>query len=249
MKILFATFDGPEGFLSRLDMEGAGSGHAGRLKVATKARYKAREPVVLEIGFPGLPNRVLLRATFAEEASQSEAIFELVPGEDHKRDFLVAVASGRAQAKSLARKHRRFPMRLPARFVVEGQDVPLRGDAETEDVGPNGVFLKTPRSLPEGARVTVVLDPLDGSAELELSGRVVYTRLGKESGGDQGPGIGVQFDKPTTDDRKRLRRLIRDVKVQGRLVAWEDEAAKRAPKGDKADKADKGRSGKGEVRK
>jgi hypothetical protein len=226
MKILFATYDSAEGFLSRLDMEGAGASHAGHLRVPTKARYKEREAVVLEIGFPGLPNRVLVRATFSKEASKADADFEIVPGEEHKRDFLVAVASGRAQAKSLARKHRRFPMRLPARFVVEGQAVPLRGDAETEDVGPNGVFLKTPRSLPEGARVTVVLDPLDGSAELELHGRVVYTRANKDEGE---PGVGVQFDKPTTDDRKRLRRLIRDVKVQGRLVQWEDEAAKRAP--------------------
>lgn len=218
MKILFATFDSAEAFLARLDVDGAGKQHAGRVRVATKARYPAGEKLLLEIGFPGLPNRVLVRcsACEAKEGKKADPEFQILTGEEHKRDFLVAVASGRASASSLSRKHRRFPMRLPARFVVEGQGqaVPLRGDAETEDVGPSGVFLKTPRSLPEGARVTIVLDPLDGSAELELSGRVVYTR--KEDGGE--PGVGVQFDKPSTDDRKRLRRLIRDVKVQGRLA-------------------------------
>jgi Tfp pilus assembly protein PilZ len=220
-------------------MDGIGDGHAGRLRVATKARYKSRQAVVLEIGFPGLPNRVLLRATAAGEATAADALFEIVPGEEHKRDFLVAVASGKAQASALHRRHRRFPMRLPARFVVDGgQGVPLRGDAETEDVGPSGVFLKTPRSLPEGARVTVVLDPLDGSAELELTGRVVYTR---KPGSDEGsePGVGVQFDKPTTDDRKRLRRMIRDVKVQGRMVQWEDEAASRKASAQKKGEARK----------
>jgi uncharacterized protein (TIGR02266 family) len=222
MKILFATFDSAEGFLARLDMEGAGASTAGKLRVATKARYEARQAVVLEIAFPGLPNRVLIRATFGKALSDTEAEFELIPGEEHKRDFLVAVASGRAQASSLLRKNRRFPMRLPARFVVEGNEMPLRGDAETEDVGQGGVFLKTPRSLPEGARVTIILDPMDGSAEMEFSGRVVYTR--KEDGGD--PGVGVQFDKLSSDDRKRLRRMIRDVKVQGRMVQWEDEARK-----------------------
>ncbi len=216
MKILFATFDSPDGFLSRLKLDGLAAGSAGRLCVATKARFEPREAVVLEIGFPSLPNRVLMRAVFAG-ATASDADFDIAPGEDHKRDFLVAVASGRAQAKALARKHRRFPMRLPARFVVNGQDMPLRGDAETDELSAKGLFLKTSRSLPEGARVTVVLDPCDGSAEMEFSGRVVYTRKEVDEAG-----VGVQFDKLTTDDRKRLRRLIRDVKVSGRFVQWED---------------------------
>ena len=218
MKILFATFDSPDQFLSRLQLDQAGSESGGRVRVTTKARFEAREPVVLEIGFPGLPNRVLMRATFAG-ANGHDADFEIVPSEDHKRDFLVAVASGRAQAKAQSRKHRRFPMRLPARFVVDGEDVPLRGDATTDEINAKGLFLKTPRTLPEGARVTVVLDPLDGSAEMEFSGRVIYTR--KEPHEEE-CGVGVQFDKLTSDDRKRLRRIIRDVKVSGRMVNWED---------------------------
>jgi uncharacterized protein (TIGR02266 family) len=216
MKILFATFDSADQFLARLELDGQEASSAGRVRVSTKARFDAREAVVLEIGFPGLPNRVLMRATFAG-ASTADAAFEIVPGEEHKRDFLVAVASGRAQAKSLARKHRRFPMRLPARFVVDGQDVPLRGDATTDEISAKGLFLKTSRSLPEGARVTVVLDPCDGSAEMEFSGRVIYTR--KDEGDT---GVGVQFDKLSSDDRKRLRRLIRDVKVSGRFVQLEE---------------------------
>jgi Tfp pilus assembly protein PilZ len=218
MKILFATFDSPDQFLSRLQLDPAGGESGGRVRVTTKARFEAREPVVLEIGFPGLPNRVLIRATFAG-ASGADADFEIVPSEDHKRDFLVAVASGRAQAKAQKRKHRRFPMRLPARFVVDGENVPLRGDATTDEINAKGLFLKTARTLPEGARVTVVLDPLDGSAEMEFSGRVIYTR--KESHEDE-CGVGVQFDKLTSDDRKRLRRIIRDVKVSGKMLNWED---------------------------
>lgn len=218
MKILFATFDSADQFLARLDLQGAGATSAGKMKVTTKARFEAGEPVVLEIGFPGLPNRVLMRATFVG-ATASEAEFEVLASEDHKRDFLVAVASGRAQAKAQKRLHRRFPMRLPARFVVDGQDVPLRGDATTDELNAKGLFLKTARSLPEGARVTVVLDPCDGSAEMEFSGRVIYTR--KEKDEDEG-GVGVQFDKLTTDDRKRLRRMIRDVKVSGRMMHFDE---------------------------
>jgi Tfp pilus assembly protein PilZ len=208
MKILFSTFDSPEDFLSRLSESGGG---AGRLSVPTKARYKKAEAVILEIGFPGLPNRVLVRAAATGEHDEAgNEHFGLAKGEEHKRDFLVAVASGRGKAKTLSRKHRRFPMRLPARFVVDGEEMPLRGDAETDEVSARGVFLKTQRSLPEGAHVTVVLDPCDGSTEMELTGKVVYTR--KDEGD---PGVGVQFDKMTSNDKKRLRQIIRGVKLSG----------------------------------
>jgi Tfp pilus assembly protein PilZ len=233
MNILYATFESVEDFVVRLDL-GEDSG-VGRLKVATRARYGLGEPVVLEIGFPGLPNRVLIRATACVSHGEADALFELAPGEDAKRDFLLSFAQGH-EAAAWKRKNRRFPIRLPARFVVsrdpseelvtevevgyrdaEGDAIPLRGDAQTEDVCQGGVLLKTTRSLPDGARVTVVLDPCDGTAEMEFSGRVVYTRRG-----DVDNGIGVQFDKLNNDEMKRLRRMIRDVKLSGKVVEWED---------------------------
>ena len=219
MKILFAAFNSAEEFLSRLDV--GQSSAAGLLTVSTKAKFKRGERVILEIGYPGLPNRVLIRANAREDDPElaigdESTCFELTQGEEHKRDFLVAVAAGRAQA-SWQRKHRRFPVRLPARFIADGEDVPLRGDAETEDVGQGGVFLKTSRSLPDGTRLSVVLDPCDGSAEMEFQGRVVYAR-----GEDGNTGIGIQFDKLTADDMKRLRRMIRDVKLRGKVNEWED---------------------------
>jgi Tfp pilus assembly protein PilZ len=211
MKILFATFKNPKDFLARLDIDGGGG--AGTLRVATKAKYDPDEEIILEIGFPGLPNRILTRAVHAGPGgSADEILCRFADGEDDKRDFLVAVAAGRATA-SWKRRHRRFPMRLPARFVVEGEesdDVPLRGDAEVEDMGSGGVSLKTSRSLPDGARVTIVLDPLDGSAEIEFAGRVVWRR-----NDDAVSGVGIQFDSLGGDDMKRLRRMIRDVKLRG----------------------------------
>lgn len=209
MKILFATFTSREDFLSRLTVDGDG---AGQLRVATKAVYEPNDEVILEIGFPGLPNRILTRAVAVGSAGTGEFTFRIADGEDDKRDFLVAVAAGRAKA-SWKRKHRRFPMRLPARFVVEGDgdgDVPLRGDAEVEDVGSGGVSLKTSRSLPDGARVTIVLDPLDGSPEIEFEGKVVWGRRD-----DSVSGVGIRFDRLDGEGMKRLRRMIRDVKLRG----------------------------------
>ena len=143
MKILFATFSSPKDFLDRLDVSDSG---VATLRVDTKARYDAGENVILEIGYPGLPNRILTR-TVAVDGKGDGQLFQFDDGEEHKRDFLIAVAAGRATA-SWKRRHRRVPMRMPARVVVEGQEVPLRGDAETEDMGSGGLSLKTPKGIP-----------------------------------------------------------------------------------------------------
>jgi Tfp pilus assembly protein PilZ len=222
MRILYATFSTPDEFLGRLALDG----DAASLRIATKARFEPGEELILEIGFPGLPNRILLRAEAiapgpdmpragkepGKDKDGEEVAFKLASGEEDKRDFLVAVAAGRATA-SWKRRHRRFPMRLPARFVVERDDAPLRGDAEIEDLGSGGVSLKTSRTLPDGAKVTVVLDPLDGSPEIEFSGRVVWNRQD-----DSVSGVGIQFDTLGGDDMKRLRRIIRDVKLSGKTI-------------------------------
>ena len=212
MKILFATFKSPKDFLSRLRLGKDDDG--GVLTVETKARYDDGEEIILEIGYPGLPNRILSRAVAVtpKKPADGEQMFRFVPGEEKKRDFVIAVASGRATA-SWKRRHRRFPLRLPARFVVDGEEVPLRGDAETEDMGSGGISLKTSRTLPDGAKVTVVLDPGDQGEEIEFTGRVVWTRKD-----DSVSGVGVQFDTFGGEEMKRLRRLIRDIKLRGETV-------------------------------
>jgi Tfp pilus assembly protein PilZ len=214
LKILFATFASPEDFLERLEVSKDGS--VATLRVDTKARYDAGEHVILEIGYPGLPNRILTRSQAVDGGGDGQS-FKLDEDEEHKRDFLIAVAAGRATA-SWKRRHRRFPLRIPARFVVEGDDVPLRGDAETEDMGSGGVSLRTSRTLPDGAKVTIVLEPGDGGEEIEFTGRVVWNR-----NDDSVTGVGVQFESLGGEPMKRLRRMIRDVKLSGKTVEGDDE--------------------------
>jgi len=203
MKILFATFDSREDFLARLEVAETSA----VLAIDTKAEYDDREELILEIGFPGLPNRILVRAQALGPDGNGGQSFCLTDEDDDKRDFLVAVANGTATA-SWKRKHRRFPVRLPARFKVCGQpdDASMRGDAEVEDLGSGGVLLRAARSLPDGAKLDIALDPLDGSTEIEFAGTVVWNREGES---------GVQFDTLGGDDMKRLRRILRDVKLRG----------------------------------
>src|SRR5689334_20353433 len=102
--ILVAMFkDGP----SFLDAFSPKRGDCGELLV--KTRYSAREgaPVVAEIGWPGLPNRVLCRATVGKRHSNGTIVLRLDLGEAPKRDFLRQVARGEI-AKLYHRNHSRF---------------------------------------------------------------------------------------------------------------------------------------------
>ncbi|MCG8417339.1 MAG: PilZ domain-containing protein [Proteobacteria bacterium] len=211
MKILLATYTTPESFLENL---GVDEDNATVVAVKTKARYEDGDKIILEIGFPGLPNQILLRSiAFTPAREQGDyQWFRLEPGEEPQRDFLIAVASGRANAR-WTRRHRRFPMRMPARFVVEGEAESVHHEAETEDMAAGGISLKINESLPDGSRVTVLLQPGDGSTEIEFVGKVVWNR--EDDGNVE---IGVQFDKPGGDSMKRLRQIIRGVRISGKTL-------------------------------
>jgi Tfp pilus assembly protein PilZ len=212
MRILFANYSTPESFLDNLHV---GDGDSAVLAVATRAEFEESEPLILEIGYPGLPNRILIRALSARPpAGQDDDTeikwFSLDQGEELQRDFLIAVAAGRASA-TLQRRHQRFPMRMSAQVKVDGDDI--RGEAEVADMAMGGVALKTAEPLPDGARVTLVLEPGDGSGEIEISGQVVWNRQD-----DDTTEVGIQFEKSGGESMRRLRQMIRGVKVSGETL-------------------------------
>jgi hypothetical protein len=212
MKILFAQFDSARNFLDNFDVD---SGH---LSVPTRAVLTQGDPVIVEIGYPGLPNRVLSRGRYlSHDADKGLCVVELDAGQEGKREFLLKVARGEVPP-SWRRKHRRFPIRLPAK--VQEQGTSIKSDAQTEDLGGGGVFLRTSTLLPENAKVAVSLDPCDGSPALTLHGTVAWVRA------DAGiAGIGVGFEDLSTDEMKRLRVFMRVVKTLGKVTEWEDASA------------------------
>lgn len=216
MRILRATYQSRESFLDNLHL----SGSIAHLAVATRAEFRDDEPLVLEIGYPGLPNRILIRATAeappGHAAEDGTKWFRLDDSEELQRDFLIAVASRRAQA-TLKRRHTRVPLRMPARVLVEGDDATLVEtadvQAETADMAAGGVALKTMEPLPDGARVTVVLEPGDGSEAFEIPGQVVWNRED-----DDTVEVGIQFDRQGGDSLRRLRQMIRGVELSGEFT-------------------------------
>lgn len=207
MRILFATYASGSDFLRALRYNRRKD--ESTLAVRTKARFRAGHELIVEVGFPGLPNRVLLRARAMEPKGRFPGQkFLIQPEERGQCEFLANIARG--LPSSHRRQHRRFPIQIPARFFVDEEGSFLRGDAVTRDVAPHGVSLSTYRLLPDGARVTVILDFI-GDVTLEFQGRVSWTRRANKQAC-----VGIQFDKAHNDQMKRLRWLLRDVKACGR---------------------------------
>lgn len=208
MRILYATYASPEEFLRGLHNDGDET----FLAVSTKAEYAKNEKTILEIGFPGLPNRILVQASaVASPVEDDERKWFLISDEEGlQMDFLIAIAAGKADA-SVQRRHRRFPMRMEARVKVEGESEKDSMSAQTADMATGGVALETDSALPDGTHVTVVLNPGDGSEEIEIGGTVMWNREGEFQTNE----VGIQFEKSSTEDMKRLRQLIRGVKLSG----------------------------------
>jgi hypothetical protein len=104
------------------------------------------------------------------------------------------------------RRHRRFPLKL--RVLFERLGVAHLIQAETEDIGLGGVFIKTNRRpLEPGTRVSILIQH-DGR-ELMLSGTVRWISdetLAQTHQGERG--MGVQFDDLGQDKLLALRALI-----------------------------------------
>lgn len=208
MRILYATYASPEDFLKGLHNDGNDT----LLAVTTKAAYRDNESTILEIGYPGLPNRILVRARAVPSPKNDDERkwFVINEEEELQLDFLIAIAAGKADA-SVQRRHRRFPMRMEARVRVDGESDKDSLPAQTADMATGGVALETDAALPDGTKVTVVLDPGDGSGEIQIAGTVMWNREGEFQTAE----VGIQFEKGSTEDMKRLRQLIRGVKLSG----------------------------------
>lgn len=184
----------------------------GGLYFPTREHATVGDPVMVEVRFPELGDRVLLRAFVAwrraacvREGSPAGVGVEFDALEHTKRDFLMAVARGEA-SRVVARNHRRLPVALPARWhVANSRD---RHEAVISDICAGGAFLKTatapPATLVKGTQIVVELVPPGGAAPLGIEARVVWAR---EDAGHEG--LGVEFRCRDTGGLRRLKEMVR----------------------------------------
>jgi Tfp pilus assembly protein PilZ len=181
----------------------------GGLFYPTREAIPLGEAVVMEVRFPELEDRVLLRGFVAWRRQGRYRIgqragvgVEFLAAERHKRDFLLAVARGEMERSVSPRRHRRLPIDLRVDWrVKEDRD---RHSATLDDIGPGGAFLRTRQFQPAGTPVVIEVVPPGAAAPLLIEGRVAWAR---QSPGEEG--LGVEFRCRDTGGLRRLKELVR----------------------------------------
>jgi len=177
------------------------------------------EEVLMEISFPGLPNRALVRGHVAKVTPGRGAWLRFHAHDLSTRDFLVQIARGELQVTpTVNRSFERFPAELPVDCHVEL--APAGAPAErivsrTVDLGAGGAFIRSLAPPPIGTLVRVSIGPGAGAsfATVTLEGHVAWTRHDAD-----GKGFGVRFHDKRHSDARALRTMLRRASESGRVA-------------------------------
>lgn len=187
----------------------------------TRAELELDDAVLVEIDFPDLPNRALVRGRVVSLVAGAGAWVRFAEEDRATRAYLVRVATGDDSVpERVERTHRRFPAELPVDCQIEELDEPDQDRlvSRTHDVGAGGAFIRSPSPPPIGTRVSLVIGPtLDTGERFHVHGRVAWARRD-----DDACGFGVCFDPHRNHDTRRLRALLRKASETGRLLFADD---------------------------
>lgn len=203
MRLVTLAFASPEEFLAAYHPADGGS-----LSTRTRTDGTIGEQVLIEVSFPGLPNRALLRADVTGIAFEHGLRFS-IDGADHTtRDFLLGIARGEIRVDSTTARHNaRFPATLKASWRLDGA---AAVETTLEDLSAGGAFLRAETPPAIGAEVSVAIDAPDGEP-LPATGTVAWIRSGTN------PGFGVDFAPVAGDAGRRLRHLLRQASERGNV--------------------------------
>jgi uncharacterized protein (TIGR02266 family) len=208
MRILRARYRSGEEFLRHYQPSLPGGG----IFFPTREAVPLGEPLLVEIRFPELCNKQLLRGFVAWRRAGKHRTklraglgVEFLPAEAKRRDFCVAVAKGEIM-EMVTRRHRRLPVTLTAdwRVVLDRET----HKSHVEDIGPGGAFLRTTEFLPPGTEIVLDVTPPGSLRPLEIAGRVAWTR---HTEGEEG--IGIEFKTRDAGGTRRLKELVRRLEM------------------------------------
>ncbi|HVK78922.1 MAG TPA: PilZ domain-containing protein [Kofleriaceae bacterium] len=195
MRLVTLAFATPEDFIAAYHPADGGS-----LSTRTRTDGSIGEAVLIEISFPGLPNRALVRAHVMGIAFEHGLRFAFDPADETTRDFLLAVAHGDVTVeKTVHREHARFPSALSATWGAPGRVV---HPTLVEDLSAGGAFVRAETLPAVGDDVELAISTPAGDT-LVARAKVAWLRQGKH------PGFGVEFADLPGDTGRRLRALLR----------------------------------------
>ena len=162
-------------------------------------------PVIVELGFPELGYRLMLRGAVAWRRAgrhrtklRAGVAIEFAPSEAVRRDFLLAVARGQRPTRN-QRRHRRLPTEAPLRWRIATDRT--WHEAHLSDVSYGGAFVNSPRLPAVGDDLVLEIVPPGGACPLEVAARPIWHR-------DEG-GFGVEFRWRDSGGARRIRELVR----------------------------------------
>jgi Tfp pilus assembly protein PilZ len=181
----------------------------GGLFFPTREIVALGEAVVVEVSFPGLTERMLVRGFVSfrrggrhRTGTRAGIGIEFLASERLKRDFLVAMARDEVARDVAPRRHRRLPVAIAVDFRITEQRE--RTVAVLGDIGPGGAFIKTREVHPTGTTLVLSVVPPGSAAPLLIEGRVAWS-----TGAPGEEGLGVEFRCRDTGGLRRLKELVR----------------------------------------
>jgi Tfp pilus assembly protein PilZ len=213
MRILKARYRNTGEFLAHVQ----GTPESGGIFYPTREPIPVGENVVVEVRFPELTDRVLVRGFIAwrRPARHRQKIragvgIEFMPSEKCKLDFLVQLARGELERPIAPRRHRRLPVELGVSWRVKEDRANF--SSRLDDIGAGGAFIRSVSPPQPGTPLVLEVLPPGAAVPLSIEGRVAWAR--QDPGAE---GFGVEFRCRDTGGLRRLKELVR--RLEGGVVA------------------------------
>jgi Tfp pilus assembly protein PilZ len=208
MRILKARFRDRREFLEAYNED---LPHGG-LFCPTTSALDEDEPVVAEIHFPGLPNKMMVRgkvvwwrAALPRLRVRAGAMVAFSEPERDKRDYILEIASGQ-RTDGTKRRHARIPIEMAVRW--RRVDEPSLRESQLREISVGGALLLTEEKLAQGDEVILELTTPGGAQPISITAKVTYAGAA---------GCGLRFIYRDGGGSQRLREVVR------RLVSYADE--------------------------
>ena len=184
--------------------EAVTSGEPNAIQVFTTDAFEPGEEVLLEIYFPELPGKMMVRAIGQEWHParprlrvRAGGVLRCTGTEQRKLAFLGSVASGELKLTA-RRKHVRLPVLVEVSWRRQGSTESTV--AALSEISEGGALLLTPVPPESGAEVIVEITPPGSARALEVLAIVRNT--------SNPDGVGLEFQARDMGGVHRLRRAI-----------------------------------------
>ena len=200
MHVLKVRFRDKQAFLEAYDDELPFGG----LFCPTTTSLEAEERVLVEVHFPELSNKTILRGSVVSWRAalprlrvRAGAVVAFDESEREKKDFILAVATGE-RGGGIKRRHARVPVKLPVRWRLMNSN--NSQDAWIRDISIGGAQLLTSDPIELESDLVIDLKAPGGAQEISIVGKVSNST---------DIGYGIRFIYRDGGGSRRLREVVR----------------------------------------